>query len=123
MSDEKKIILGMLSEGKIDVSQAEKLLDKTAGVETESSFPKSVNRKFLKILINEENNTKVNINIPLALAEVGLKLVPKDMLKIKGEDIDIDEILKLIEEKHEGELVNIETIDKDKEMKVKIFIE
>lgn len=84
---------------------------------------KSVNRKFLKILINEGDTTKVNINVPVALAEVGLKLVPKDKLRLKDYDINVADILKLIHEKTDGELVNIETIDEGKAVKVRIFID
>ena len=123
MSEERRLILEMLSIGKINVVQAEKLLAGTEAAQDESMISKSTNRKFLKILVIEENNTKVNINIPIALAEVGLKLVPKDKLKIDGKEININEILKLIEEGNYGDLVNVETNDPGKEVKVKICIE
>lgn len=123
MSQEKKLILEMFKEGKITVDEAEKLLEGIVGTQDESRFSKSINRKFLKVLVIEDNNTKVNINIPIALAEVGLKLIPKDKLKIEGKDINIEEILKLIQKGSEGELVNIDTADKGKEVKVKIFID
>ncbi len=126
MIEEKKIILEMVKEGKISVDEAEKLLDKTQGgkaISDKSLFAKSTKKKFLKILIMEENKTKVNINIPIALAEVALKLVPEDKLQIKGKEIFTDEILKLIEEGSEGVLVDIETTDKEgKGVKVKVFI-
>lgn len=124
MSEEKKLILAMLSEGKINVDEAEKLLDEGEGTKQEEPLlTKSINKKFLRILVKEENNTKVNINIPIALAEVGLKLIPKDKLKIEGEDINVNEILNLVKQGNEGELVNIETMDKGKEVKVKIYID
>ena len=68
------------------------------------------------------DSAKVNINIPIALAEVGLKLVPKDKLKIKGHEIDMKEILQLIQDGTEGELVNVDTIYEGKQVKVRIFI-
>jgi hypothetical protein len=123
MNDEKKLILQMLSEGKISVTEADKLLTETVNLQDESLTEKAANKKFLKILVNEGGNTKVNINIPMALAETGLKLVPKDKLKIEGTDINIDEILKLVRDGSEGELVNIETIKNDKEVRVRIAIE
>lgn len=123
MSEERKLILNMLNEGKINVVEAEKLLEGSEDPQDTSLLSKSTNKKFLKILVVEDNNTKVNINFPIALAEVGMKLVPKDQLKIAGKDINLDEILKLVNEGTEGELVNIETTDKGKEVKVKIFIE
>jgi hypothetical protein len=123
MSEETKIILEMLSAGKINVDEANKLLDGMSETQSDAALPKSVNKKFLRILVLEENNTKVNINIPIALAEAGMKLIPKDKLKIDGKDINVDEILKLIQEGNEGELVNIESHDKGKEIKVKIYID
>jgi len=65
----------------------------------------------------------VNINIPIALAEVGLKMVPKEKLNVKGQEISIDNILELIEEGTEGELVNVDIYDKGKETKVRIYID
>lgn len=125
MSEEKKLILEMFKDGKIDAEQAEKLLDAQANEVQRENHPvsKSTNKKFLRVLIREGDKTNVNINIPIALAEVGLKLVPKDTLKIEGRDINIQEILNLIHEGAEGELVNIETTENGKEVKVKIFIE
>jgi len=123
MSAERKLILEMVKEGKINIDDAEKLLDGVEVIVDEPIAAKSINRKFLRVLVTEENNPRVNINIPIALAEVGLKLIPKDQLKIEGKNIDIDEILDLIKEGNEGELVNIETTDKGKDVKIKIYID
>jgi hypothetical protein len=124
MSEERKLVLEMLSAGKINVAEAEKLLEAAAVAEQgEALISKSLNKKFLRVLVKEENNTKVNINIPIALAEVGLKLVPKDALKVDGKIIDINEILKLVAEGNDGELVNIDSMDNGKEVKVKVSIE
>jgi hypothetical protein len=123
MSEEKRLILEMLKEGKINVNEAEQLLTGAENMQEGTTQSGSSQKKFLKVLVMEENKAKVNINIPLALAEVGLKLVPKESLKIEGADINIDEILKLIKEGNEGELVNVETTDKGKDVKVKIYID
>jgi hypothetical protein len=124
MSEEKKLVLEMLSNGKITVAEAEKLLESAANIEQgEQSSPKPLNKKFLRVLVKEDNNTKVNINIPIALAEVGLKLVPKEAFKVDGQVIDINEILKLVQEGNDGELVNIDSRDHGKEIKVKVCID
>lgn len=124
MNVENRLILDMLQEGKINAEQAEKLLAVQCGEKGQDSAQatKSLNRKFLKVLVIEDNNTKVNINLPIALAEVGLKLIPKDKLKIEGQEINLNEILKLIQEGCMGDLVNIETQESGKLLKVKIFI-
>lgn len=123
MSDEKKFILEMLSAGKINVAEAEKLLAGVGESQDDAVITKSPSKKFLKVLVTEENVTKVNINFPIALAETGLKLVPKDKLKIEGMDINVTEILNLIKEGSEGELVNVDTINNGNRVTVRICIE
>ncbi len=124
MSEERKIILEMLKEGKINTEEAEKLLDKS-GNSQNSNNQKSgdINSKFLRIRVTEGEDTNVNVNIPIALAEVGLQMVPKDKLQVNGKAINLNDIIHLIEEGTEGELVNIEAFDKGKETKVKIYID
>lgn len=122
MSDEKKLILEMLSQGKINVTEAEKLLGETEVHQDEAMISKPSNKKFLKVLVAEEGHTKVNINLPIALAEAGLKLIPKEKLMVDGANINLDEILQLVKEGNEGDLVNIEKNDNGKQVKVKVFI-
>ena len=126
MSEEKRIILEMLKEGKISVEEAEKLLEKANPGESFDDTPKIKkpnSKKFLRVRVTEEDKVKANVNIPIALAEVGLNLIPKSKLKVDGKQINMDQILKLIEEGTEGELVNIDAEDDGKNYKVNIFID
>jgi hypothetical protein len=126
MSEEKRIILEMVKEGKISVEEAEQLLEKANAGESSADIPrinKPNSKKFLRVRVTEEDKVKANVNIPIALAEVGLNLIPKDKLKVDGKQINMDQILKLIEEGTEGELVNIDAEDEGKNYKVNIFID
>ena len=126
MSEEKKIILEMLREGKISVEEAEQLLEKASPGDTFDDKPKIKkpnSKRFLRVRVTEEDKVKANVNIPIALAEVGLNLIPKSKLMVDGKQINMDEILKLIEEGTEGELVNIDAEDDGKNYKVNIFID
>lgn len=126
MSEEKRLILEMLKEGKISVEEAEQLLEKANPGESIDNKPKTKkpnSKKFLRVRVTEEDQVKANVNIPIALAEVGLNLVPKSKLKVDGKQINMDDILKLIEEGTEGELVNIDAEDEGKNYKVNIFID
>jgi hypothetical protein len=126
MSEEKKLILEMVKNGKLSVEEAERLLEKAVPGERLSKYTPSQkpnSRKFLRIRVTEEGKPKANVNIPIALAEVGLNLIPKDKLKVDGKEINMAQILKLIEEGTEGELVNIDAMDKGKNYKVNIFID
>lgn len=86
-------------------------------------------KKFLKILITEGEQKKVKINLPLALAGVGLKLIPKDnselmnKLNLTEQELNFAEILRKIKSGYEGELVNIEKLKDDKIIKVNISVE
>ena len=124
MNEEKKLILQMLSEGKITIQEAEDLLDaQSTAIKDDTSTIKPTSKRFLKIFIKEGENTKININFPLALAEAGLKLIPTDQLKIEGYDIDVNEIISLIKEGNTGEFVNVDTVNDGKDIKIKICIE
>ncbi len=126
MNEEKRKILEMVKEGKITLEEAEQLLEKVnqnESSENVSRIKKPNSKKFLRVRVTEEDKVKANVNIPIALAEVGLNLIPKDKLKVDGKQINMDQILKLIEEGTEGELVNIDAEDDGKNYKVNIFID
>ena len=126
MSEEKRMILEMVKQGKISVQDAERLMEKAGTGEPLKGVPrvqKPNSRKFLRIRVTEDGKHKANVNIPIALAEVGLNLIPKDKLKVDGKLINMDQILRLIEEGTEGELVNIDAEDKGKNYKVNIYID
>ena len=86
-------------------------------------LPKSKNKKFLRVRVVDDKETKVNINIPIALAEVGIRMIPKDKLNIKGNKINLDEILTQIQQGAEGELVDIDVNENGKNTKIKIYID
>ena len=125
MSEEKRILLEMVKEGKISVEEAEQLLKAANPGESldETHGKKPNSKKFLRVRVREEDEVKANINIPIALAEVGLNLIPKEKLYVNGKQINLDHILQLIEEGTEGELVNIDAEDEGTNYNVHIFID
>jgi hypothetical protein len=126
MSEEKRLILEMVKEGKISVEEAEQLLEKAnpgESIDDTTGVKKQDSKKFLRVRVTEEDKVKANIKIPIGLAKVGLKIIPKEKLTVNGEHIDVDEILRMIKEGTEGELVNIDAEDKGKNYKINIFID
>jgi CRISPR/Cas system Type II protein with McrA/HNH and RuvC-like nuclease domain len=89
MNEERKKILEMLAEGKINADEAERLISalESAGV-TDSGELRSATGtplRYLRVLVepgkDSENHEKVNIRVPLKLIRAGLKLtsfIPKD---------------------------------------------
>lgn len=123
MIDEKRQILTMVREGKISVDEGLKLLEAL-----ESSAPGQPGgagagrpAKMLRVRVfDAEDNTKVNVNIPLALAKVAMKFIPKNVAdEIKEQDIDLDEILASITDATMGKIVDI---DSD-QAKVEVYVE
>jgi len=113
MNEERKRILEMLSEGKINTEEAEKLLTALSSQGSENiqeSFKKEP--RYLRIMIEpgqeSASHDRVNVKIPIKLIRAGLKLasfipkdaqvkvnealhekgIEKDFTKIKPEDID-----------------------------------
>ena len=87
MNEERKRILEMLAEGKINTEEAEKLLSALSkDNETVSGdMGKEPKYKYLRVMVEpgpeSTSSDKVNIRIPLKLIRAGLKLasfIPKD---------------------------------------------
>ncbi|NIM96990.1 MAG: hypothetical protein GTO24_02555 [candidate division Zixibacteria bacterium] len=143
MGEDRQKILSMLAKGKINVSEAEKLLD-ALGVESEASGQnlqvqtKGRKLNYFRVQVEPKagancKHERVNIRIPLQILRAGVKLgsfMPphvkdkvNDRLKEKGLNFDISS---LDGEKFE-ELIEALTefsvdVDSDKE-KVRIFCE
>ena len=111
MSDERKQILEMLREGKIDISEAERLLDaiKDSPGKPEPAEPpvERSNAKYLRVQVEPKNggrSERVNIRVPLGLIRAGAKIasfLPGDArdkidesLKDKGVNFSLSEINK-----------------------------
>jgi hypothetical protein len=140
MSEERNQILKMLSDGKIDVSEAERLLDaideKPEKTEIDKSSSETGKLKYLRVQVEPKHNGKgeqVNIKVPLQLIRAGAKIASflpngakfniEKSLKDKGINFglseinreNVDEILNALRE------MSID-VDSDDEM-VKIFCE
>ncbi|MBN1971679.1 MAG: hypothetical protein JXR48_12965 [Candidatus Delongbacteria bacterium] len=131
--NEKSRILEMVKEGKISAEEAEKLLD---AIYTQKPEPKKevevqINKSSIKdlkgklvISVESHDGDNVNVNLPLKLASVATKFIPKNkMADIKAEGIDLVDILSNIDEvinELDGDIVNVESKSGDL---VRIYIE
>ena len=141
MNENRRKILEMLSMGRINTEEAERLLELTgqpeaAGCVEEASVVKK-NPKYLRVVIKPEegssNAEKVNIRVPVSLIRAGVKLtslMPRDAadqvdsaLKDKGvkfnvKDFTDEDIDQLVEA-----LSDLEVDIEDGKSKVKVFTE
>jgi hypothetical protein len=137
MNTEKAKILEMVQDGKITAAEGLELLEALADTGSKPAVPQSTGR-FLRIRVINRQQTKVNVNIPLALvkaatkfAGMGMKMVPEQArleMQKKGvnlSEINFDELISLIEQGlSDGKLVDIDTDDpKDGPTKVEIYVE
>lgn len=123
IKDERMQILEMVEEGKINPSEAKELLDALEGDQEEIAPKKDA--RWLKIRVRTmDDNPKVNVNIPISLVEVGLKLAKKFDPKLEEaglDQIDLDEIIEAVKNGAEGKIVDVE--DEENQTRVKIYVE
>ncbi|HOA39959.1 MAG: hypothetical protein WAP36_06945 [Halanaerobiales bacterium] len=105
MSDERVRVLKLLENGEIDVGEAIGLLN-ALDSQTEEKGKKN---KIIRIIVAEDGEEKVNIRVPIRLAKLLTRFIPKSVLEDLGdEDIDLKELLESLEwESVEGELLNV----------------
>lgn len=122
LQEERLQILNMVEEGKINSKDAIDLLN---ALEEKGSITTNSKAKWLKVRVYEPNDeTKVNINIPIALVNVGLKLANKFSPHMDSEtmkDIDINEIMNAVKSGAHGKIVEVHN-EKNGE-KVEIYVE
>lgn len=139
MNNEKRKILEMLANGKINVDEAERLLSALSEDSQAESFTPVTGEgkpKYLRVLVeptaNNPNGERVNVRVPLNLIRAGLKwaaFIPKhaqlkvgDALKEKGIDMDFSNIKP---EDLEELVVNLNDleVEVDGEERVRVFCE
>ncbi len=125
LKEERLQILKMLEEGKINASDAAKLLsalDRGAQKEGKTGRTNPSNRpaRWFRVRVTEGERTKVNVNLPIGLMNVALKVGAKFVPEM--EDLDIDEtnaeIQEAIQNNTQGKIIDIH---QDNEL-VEIFI-
>ncbi len=125
----KEQILSMVKEGNITVEEGLDLLNALDSNDQKSQekpivkVKKPFFKRMLSVEIQSKENENVKINVPLALAKIGLKTSGKLNLngqKIDLSGIDLDDILSHIDEDTQGEILTLDTDDGDH---IRIFID
>ena len=112
MSQERMKVLEMLESGKISTKEAESLLSAMEEAQTTDVAPgRSPRWLRIRVFDKVKDKVKANVNIPLALAGIAMKFIPKAAKqKMDEKGIDIDGILTQIRQGvTDGELVEIDT--------------
>ena len=142
MDQEALEILGMVKEGKITPEQGEGLLGamKRLSGSTATAAVSGGKPRFVRIKVDvqepEADTVAVNMNVPIALADLALKLAEGAKFQHGDETImvgeylkslsgmDMASILQLVKEGAQGRLVDVDVADKNgKKVKVEITVD
>ena len=126
LKDERLQVLKMVEEGKITSEEGISLFE--ALDDTEETYRENKGTKWLKVRIcDKDDKNKVNVTIPVALIDVGMKIAGKvapnfvPELKEAGlEEEDLNEIFEAIKSGASGKIVDIESEDGEK---VEVIVE
>ncbi len=112
----KERILQMVKDNIIDIEEAIKLLEALNEDETPMMPTKNAQPKMLRVKVDSADGDKVRVNVPLSIIKAGADLTKS--INIDGESlvskgVDIDLIMKAIEEGATGEIVDVQSADGD----------
>ncbi len=121
LKEEKMQVLKMIEEGKVTSEEGIELLN---ALEDKGIQIGARTSKWLKIRVYDPNDkTKVNVNIPIALVDIGLKFATKFSPELKDTNIqefDFKEIAEAIKNGAEGKIVDVESEDGER---VEVLVE
>jgi len=128
MTSEKMQILKMIEDGKITAEEGMKLMQAIESEDTQIEDTMEPVQgggtgrpRRLRVRVEKEGKETVNIKIPISLVNVGLKIGKKFSPELQESmgNVDMDEIIKMIQEGAEGRLVEVDDGDEH----VEIFVE
>jgi len=123
-SEERMQILKMIEEGKISAAEGAELLraldkDKDAAHKEPLKGPSTPRWFRVRVTDTSTGKNKVNVNIPMGLVNVGMKMGARFAPEIEGMNLD-DLILQIREGAH-GKVIDV--LDEEEGERVEIFVE
>jgi len=121
-NEERLQILQMIASGTITAEEGLDLLgaieEASAGESPESD---GLSRRWFRVRVTDmrSGKSKVNINIPLGVVDMGLRLGAKFVPDMGG--IDVEEIVQQIKEGARGKIIEVE--DREDGERVEIYVE
>ena len=122
-TEERMQILKMVSEKKITAEEGAKLLSalepdkKTAAVVV--GGPSSPRWFRIRVTDLETGKSKVNVNLPMSLVNVGIKMGARFAPEVEG--MDLTEIFDQIKEGAQGKMIDVEDVEDGE--RVEIYVE
>jgi len=120
--EERMQILKMIEEGKISAEEGAKLLQAlSAKSDKRKTAPIDGEPRWLRVRVTDldTGRNKVNVNIPMGLVNVGLKMGARFAPNVEG--LNYEEIKEAIKSGAQGKIIDV--VDEDDGERVEIFIE
>jgi len=124
-TEERMKILKMIEEGKITAEEGSRLLNalKDKGKPTKPSSPSAPgsNRGWLRVRVTDAatGKAKVNVNLPLALMDAGLRIGAQYAPELHG--IDLQQLINEIKSGASGKIIDV--VDEEDGEHVEIFVD
>ena len=123
LKEERMQILKMIQNGQVSAEEGAKLLAALEGGQKSemAANAAATQGKFLRVRVTDmtTGRTKVNVNVPLALVNIGLKMGARFMPNL--DSVDTGEIMQAIRSGMQGKIVDVE--DAEDGEKVEVYIE
>ena len=135
-------VLEMVSEGRVTPEQGTQLLEALRSHPSAAALPAGERPRFIRVRVNvderggEGDKVAVNVNLPVAMADLALKVLQEAKITRDGETIefgdylkdlrgmDVSAILQLVKEGAEGKLVDVDVADEDGDkVKVEVIVD
>jgi hypothetical protein len=121
-SEERIKILKMLEEGKISADEASRLLQALTKAKSERSGDFSEgSQRWLRVRVTDlqRDRTSVNVNLPMDLVNVGLRMGARFSPEMEG--LDLEEISEALRQGLTGKIVDV--IDEEEGQRVEVYVE
>ncbi len=119
--DERIKILKMIEEGKITAEEGTRLLNALSKGERRRDVTPATEAKWMRVRVTDldTGKTSVNVNLPIGLVNVGLRMGARFVPDMEG--YEIEEISEALRQGLTGKIVDI--VDEDEGQRVEIYVE
>lgn len=120
-SEERIKILKMVEEGKLTAGEAARLLSALGKVERKRAPAADIESRWLRVRVTDltTGKPKVNVNIPMRLVNVGLRVGARFIPDMEG--VELSDLSKALEEGMTGKIIDV--VDEQDNERVEIFAE
>jgi hypothetical protein len=121
LHDERMQILNMIQNGQVSAEEGAKLLAALKAGAKETPAAEGGQPRWFRVRITDlsSGKSKVNVNIPMSLVNVGMKMGARFVPEAEG--VDYEELAAAIQSGAQGKVVDVE--DEESGEHVEIFVE